>query len=114
MISPESIFWEATYRCPYCEFPNFVSMKQMSNSGFNKIFCGCGRSFKIDKPELKFAIQDKIFSEIKINSGFANEIKSILSSQGYTSPEIKTAIEISSSEGVDNIADLFTKIIPRI
>lgn len=116
MISPEEIFWEAQYRCPFCEYPYFVNKAQMLNPAFKEIFCGCGKSYKVEKPKFKFVndVGEAKGAASNIGAGFGKEIAAVMKSQGYNAGEIKEAIRMSSVENVTNIQDLFTKVIPRI
>lgn len=114
MISPENIFWHAQYRCPYCNYPTIVNSGQFKNPNFTEIFCGCGQSFKIDKPRLQFISNNSVHEEYEISSSIIQQFTSVLKSQGYNSNEIKTAIELSSNEKIDTVQDLFKKIVPKL
>lgn len=115
MIAPKSISWSACYKCPYCNWPTFLDDSQLKNPGLKDVFCGCGRSYKIERPRLKFITSDdEVLLENNENTSFIKDAKELLKSQGYNSDEIRAAIELSRKDNISNMQDLFKKIIPKI
>lgn len=116
MIAPSSILWQACYKCPYCDWPTFLDENQLKNPSLKDVFCGCGRSYKIERPRLQFLTSDSdtVISKNNIDTSFIKDAKDLMKSQGYSSEEIKTAMEISCKNNITNIQDLFKKVIPQI